>query len=158
MDDDCNITSYSRLQYCLSKEPSIWLDICYPLVATPNSHTNIRYPITNRDAGYQPVELKGIPEYTFERITTLVSGSKQQGLVVCGADPDDCLYQFRKQVALLEWMKFGITIATARQMSPVWKGFKKYDYRVHCTAKDAVKLAPSLRKKKSYSIRLGYWS
>jgi len=124
-------------------------------------HTNIHAILSQIDeAGYQPVESwKGIPEYTFERKTAFVSGSKEQGLVVCGvANPDDCLYQIQKAGGFVgDEMKFGDHHPySAADLSRIEKASKKYEYRVHCTAKDAVKLAPLIKAEKS-PIRLSVW-
>ena len=124
-------------------------------------HTNIHAILSQiNDAGYQPVESwKGIPEYTFERITTLVSGSKEQGLVVCGvANPDDCLYQIQKAGSFIgDEMKFRDHHRySPADLARIEKASKKYDYRVHCTAKDAVKLAPLVEEENS-PIQLSVW-
>ena len=124
-------------------------------------HTNIHAILSQiNDAGYQPVESwKGIPEYTFERITTLVSGSKQQGLVVCGvANPDDCLYQIQKAGGFIgDEIKFRDHHRySPADLARIEKASKKYDYRVHCTAKDAVKLA-SLVEEENSPVKLSVW-
>ena len=124
-------------------------------------HTNINAILSQIDeAGYQLVESwKGIPEYTFKRITALVSGSKEQGLVVCGvANPDDCLYQIQKVGGFVgDEMKFRDHHRyNAADLARIEKASKKYDYRVHCTAKDAVKLAPLIKAKNS-PVRLSIW-
>ena len=124
-------------------------------------HTNINAILSQIDeAGYQLVETwKGIPEYTFERITALVSGSKEQGLVVCGvANPDDCLYQIQKAGGFVgDEMKFRDHHRySAADLVRIENASKKYDYRVHCTAKDAVKLEPLIKAEKS-PIRLSVW-
>jgi tetraacyldisaccharide 4'-kinase len=124
-------------------------------------HTNINAILSQIDeAGYQLVESwKGIPEYTFKRITALVSGSKEQGLVVCGvANPDDCLYQIQKVGGFVgDEMKFRDHHRyNAADLARIEKASKKYDYRVHCTAKDAVKLAPLIKAKNS-PVRLSVW-
>lgn len=124
-------------------------------------HTYIHAILSQiNDAGYHPVESwKGIPEYTFKRITALVSGSKEQGLVVCGvANPDDCLYQIQKVGGFVgDEMKFRDHHRySAADLARIEKASKKYDYRVHCTAKDAVKLAPLIKAENS-PIRLSVW-
>jgi tetraacyldisaccharide 4'-kinase len=124
-------------------------------------HTNIHAILSQIDeAGYQPVESwKGIPEYTFERKTAFVSGSKEQGLVVCGvANPDDCLYQIQKAGGFVgDEMKFRDHHRySAADLARIEKASEKYEYRVHCTAKDAVKLAPLIQAEKS-PIRLSVW-
>jgi tetraacyldisaccharide 4'-kinase len=124
-------------------------------------HTNINAILSQIDeAGYQHVETwKGIPEYTFERITALVSGSKEQGLVVCGvANPDDCLYQIQKAGGFIgDEMKFRDHHRyNEADLARIEKASKKYDYRVHCTAKDAVKLAPMIERENS-PVRLSVW-
>lgn len=124
-------------------------------------HTNINAILSQIDeAGYQSVESwKGIPEYTFKRITALVSGSKEQGLVVCGvANPDDCLYQIQKVGGFVgDEMKFRDHHRySAADLARIEKASKKYDYRVHCTAKDAVKLAPLIKAENS-PVRLSVW-
>ena len=124
-------------------------------------HTNIHAILSQiNDAGYHPVESwKGIPEYTFERITALVSGSKEQGLVVCGvANPDDCLYQIQKVGGFIgNEMKFRDHHRySAADLARIEKASEKYEYRVHCTAKDAVKLAPLIKAENS-PIRLSVW-
>ena len=124
-------------------------------------HTNINAILSQiNDAGYHPAESwKGIPEFTFERKTTLVSGSKEQGLVVCGVShPDDCLYQIQKAGGFIgNEMKFRDHHRySAADLARIEKASKKYEYRVHCTAKDAVKLAPLIQAEKS-PIRLSVW-
>ena len=124
-------------------------------------HTNINAILSQIDeAGYQPVESwKGIPEYTFERKTAFVSGSKEQGLVVCGvANPDDCLYQIQKAGGFVgDEMKFRDHHRySAADLARIKKASKKYDYRVHCTAKDAVKFEPLIKAENS-PIRLSVW-
>ena len=124
-------------------------------------HTNIDAILSQiNDAGYHPVESwKGISEYTFERKITLVSGSKQQGLVICGvANPDDCLYQIQKAGGFSgDEMKFRDHHRySAADLARIEKDSKKYEYRVHCTAKDAVKLAPLIQRENS-PVQLSVW-
>ena len=124
-------------------------------------HTNINAILSQiNDAGYHPVESwKGIPEYTFDRKTSFISGSKEQGLVVCGvANPDDCLYQIQKAGGFVgDEMKFRDHHRySAADLARIEKASKKYNYRVHCTAKDAVKLEPLIKAEKS-PIRLSVW-
>jgi len=124
-------------------------------------HTNIHAILSQiNDAGYHATKSwKGIPEYTFERITALVAGRKEQGLVVCGvANPDDCLYQIQKAGGFIgNEMKFRDHHRySAADLARIEKASKKYEYRVHCTAKDAVKLAPMIERENS-PIRLSVW-
>ena len=124
-------------------------------------HTNINAILSQIDeAGYQSVESwKGIPEYTFKRMTALVSGSKEQGLVVCGvANPDDCLYQIQKVGGFVgDEMKFRDHHQyNAADLARIEKASKKYDFRVHCTAKDAVKLEPLIKAENS-PVQLSVW-
>jgi len=124
-------------------------------------HTNINAVLSQiNDAGYHPVESwEGIPEYTFERITALVSGSNEQGLVVCGvANPDDCLYQIQKAGGFIgNEMKFRDHHRySAADLARIEKASEKYEYRVHCTAKDAVKLAPLIEAENS-PVKLSVW-
>ena len=124
-------------------------------------HTNINAVLSQiNDAGYQSVKSwKGIPEYTFKRVTALVSGSKEQGLVVCGvANPDDCLYQIQKAGGFVgDEMKFRDHHRySATDLARIEKASKKYVYRVHCTAKDAVKLESLIKAEKS-PVQLSVW-
>ena len=124
-------------------------------------HTNIDAILSQiNEAGYQQVKSwKGIPEYTFERITSLVSGSEEQGLVVCGvANPDDCLYQIQKAGGFIgDEMKFRDHHPyNASDLTRIEHASKKYEYRVHCTAKDAVKLSPLIEAENS-PIKLSVW-
>ena len=124
-------------------------------------HTNIDAILSQiNEAGYQQVKSwKGIPEYTFERITSLVSGSEEQGLVVCGvANPDDCLYQIQKAGGFIgDEMKFRDHHPyNASDLTRIEHASKKYEYRVHCTAKDAVKLSPLIKAENS-PINLSVW-
>jgi len=124
-------------------------------------HTNIDAILSQiNEAGYQQVKSwKGIPEYTFERITSLVSGSEEQGLVVCGvANPDDCLYQIQKAGGFIgDEMKFRDHHPyNASDLTRIEHASKKYEYRVHCTAKDAVKLSPLIEAENS-PINLSVW-
>ena len=125
-------------------------------------HTNINAILSQiNDAGYQPVaSWKGIPEYTFNRITILVSGKKDQGLVICGvANPDDCLYQIQKAGGFIgDVMKFRDHHRYSRaDLAHIEKASKKYSYRVHCTAKDAVKLLRLIEAEKS-PVKLSIWN
>ena len=144
------------------KSPRFELDHMLPMGRLREiPHTNIDAILSQIDeAGYQSVEFwNGIPEYTFDRKTTFISGSKEQGLVVCGvANPDDCLYQIQKAGGFVgDEIKFKDhhPYSTA-DLSRIEKASKKYDYRVHCTAKDAVKLAPLIKTENS-PIRLSVW-
>jgi len=124
-------------------------------------HTNIDAILSQiNEAGYKQVKSwKGIPEYTFERITSLVSGSEEQGLVVCGvANPDDCLYQIQKAGGFIgDEMKFRDHHPyNASDLTRIEHASKKYEYRVHCTAKDAVKLSPLIKAENS-PINLSVW-
>jgi tetraacyldisaccharide 4'-kinase len=124
-------------------------------------HTNFNAILSQiNDAGYHPTKSwKGIPEFTFERQTALVSGDPKQGLVVCGvANPDDCLYQIQKAGGFVgDEMKFRDHHRySVADLARIEKASKKYEYRVHCTAKDAVKLAPLIQAEKS-PIRLSVW-
>ena len=124
-------------------------------------HTNVHAILSQiNEAGYQKVESwKGIPEYTFARETVLRSGSKEPGLVVCGvANPDDCLYRIQKAGEFIgDEMKFRDHHRySAADLARIEKASKKYEYRVHCTAKDAVKLAP-LVEAESSPLRLSVW-
>jgi tetraacyldisaccharide-1-P 4'-kinase len=124
-------------------------------------HTNIDAILSQmNEAGYEHVESwRGIPEYTFERETILISGSKKQGLVICGvANPDDCLYQIQKAGDFIgDEIKFSDHHRySAVDLARIEKSSKKYEYRVHCTAKDAVKLAPLIQAENS-QIKLSVW-
>ena len=124
-------------------------------------HTKIDAILSQiNEAGYQQVKSwKGIPEYTFERITSLVSGSEEQGLVVCGvANPDDCLYQIQKAGGFIgDEMKFRDHHPyNASDLTRIEHASKKYEYRVHCTAKDAVKLSTLIEAANS-PINLSVW-
>src|SRR6056300_947158 len=124
-------------------------------------HTNVHAILSQiNEAGYRKVESwKGIPEYTFARETVLRSGSKEPGLVVCGvANPDDCLYRIQKAGEFIgDEMKFRDHHRySAADLARMEKASKKYEYRVHCTAKDAVKLAPLVEAENS-PIRLSVW-
>ena len=124
-------------------------------------HTNINAILSQiNDAGYRPVESwKGIPEYTFKRETVLIAGSKKQGLVICGvANPDDCLYQIQKAGGFIgDEMKFRDHHRySAADLTRIEDASKKYDYRVHCTAKDAVKLGPLIETIQS-PVVLNIW-
>ena len=80
-------------------------------------------------------------------------------MVVCGvANPDDCLYQIQKAGGFVgDEMKFGDHHPySAADLARIEKASKKYEYHVHCTAKDAVKLAPLIEAEKS-PIKLSVW-
>ena len=80
-------------------------------------------------------------------------------MVVCGvANPDDCLYQIQKAGGFIgNEMKFrDHHHYSAADLARIEKASKKYEYRVHCTAKDAVKLAPMIERENS-PIRLSVW-
>jgi len=124
-------------------------------------HTNIDAILSQiNEEGYHPTKSwKGIPEYTFQRTTTLGSGSKEQGLVVCGvANPDDCLYQIQKVGGFVgDEMKFRDHHRySVADLTRIENASKKYEYRVHCTAKDAVKLGPLVEAENS-PIKLSVW-
>lgn len=124
-------------------------------------HTNIDAVLSQiNEVGYQPIESwRGILEYTFNRETVLISGSKKQGLVICGVvNPDDCLYQIQKAGEFIgDEMKFRDHHRySASDLTRIESASKKYEYRVHCTAKDAVKLAPLIEAQKSKVI-LSVW-
>ena len=124
-------------------------------------HTNIDAVLSQiNEVGYQPIESwRGILEYTFERETVLISGSKKQGLVICGvANPDDCLYQIQKAGDFIgDEIKFSDHHRySAVDLARIEKSSKKYEYRVHCTAKDAVKLAPLVEAENS-PVKLSVW-
>ena len=124
-------------------------------------HTNVHAILSQiNEAGYQKVESwKGIPEYTFARETVLRSGGKEQGLVVCGvANPNDCLYHIQKAGEFIgDELKFRDHHRySAADLARIENASKKYDYRVHCTAKDAVKLAPLIEAQKS-PVKLSVW-
>ena len=95
------------------------------------------------------------------RETVLISGSKKQGLVICGvANPDDCLYQIQKAGDFIgDEMKFRDhhRYSAVRSRSASKDASKKHEYRVHCTAKDAVKLAPLIRGSKTAKVKLSVW-
>lgn len=124
-------------------------------------HTNINAILSQiNEAGYHPVESwNGIPEYTFKRETVLISGTKKQGLVICGvANPDDCLYQIQKAGGFIgDEIKFrDHQRYSAADLARIEHASKKYEYRVHCTAKDAVKLDPLIQMQKS-PVMLNVW-
>ena len=80
-------------------------------------------------------------------------------MVVCGvANPHDCLYQIQKAGGFIgDEMKFRHhRYITDLDLARIEKASKKYDYRVHCTAKDAVKLA-SLVEEENSPIQLSVW-
>ena len=79
--------------------------------------------------------------------------------MVCGvAKPNDCLYQMQKRIGFIgDEMKFGDHHPySAADLSRIEKASKKYEYHVHCTAKDAVKLAPLIKAENS-PIKLSVW-
>ena len=124
-------------------------------------HTNIDAIISHIDEIGQPLHTswKGIPEFNFSRKTFLVSGTTDQGLVVCGvANPDDCTFRIQKAGGFIaEEKKFRDHHRySAADLSRIEKASKKYDYRVHCTAKDAVKLARLIEEENS-PIQLSVW-
>ena len=80
-------------------------------------------------------------------------------MVVCGvANPDDCLYQIQKAGGFVEdEIKFRDHHRySVADLARIEKASKKYDYCVHCTAKDAVKLAPLVKAENS-SVKLSVW-
>tara|TARA_Y100000385_G_scaffold170702_1_gene176782 strand:- start:1057 stop:2043 length:987 start_codon:yes stop_codon:yes gene_type:complete len=124
-------------------------------------HTNIDAVLSQiNEAGYEHIESwKGIPEYTFERETVLISGSKKKGLVICGvANPDDCLYQIQKAGEFIgDEMKFRDHYRySAADLTRIESASNKYDNRVHCTTKDAVKLSPLINAQGS-PVKLSVW-
>jgi tetraacyldisaccharide 4'-kinase len=124
-------------------------------------HTNIDAVLSQiNEVGYHPKDhWKGVPEYTFERQTVLISGTTEPGLVVCGvANPDDCMYQIQKAGGFVgDEIKFSDHHRySAEDLAQIEKASKKYDFRVHCTAKDAVKLEPLIETKNS-PVQLNVW-
>ena len=124
-------------------------------------HTDIDAVLSQiNEAGYQTkTSWKGVPEYTFERQTVLISGTTRPGLVICGvANPDDCLYQIQKAGEFIgDEMKFRDHHRySAADLARIERASKKYENRVHCTAKDAVKLAPLIAATNS-PVQLSVW-
>ncbi|HCP41360.1 MAG TPA: tetraacyldisaccharide 4'-kinase [Cryomorphaceae bacterium] len=124
-------------------------------------HTNVDAILSQvNEVGYDPVESwKGIPEFTFERETILMSGSKAPGVVVCGvANPDDCLYQIQKAGGFVgDEIKFGDHHRySTSDLNRIENASKKYEFHVHCTAKDAVKLTTLIEAENS-PIKLSIW-
>ena len=79
--------------------------------------------------------------------------------MICGvANPDDCLYQIQKAGDFIgDEIKFSDHHRySAVDLARIEKSSKKYEYRVHCTAKDAVKLAPLIQAENS-QIKLSVW-
>ena len=124
-------------------------------------HTNFEAIISNGEN--TPAEVNrdwnGIPDYYLKRKSMLKSGTKDPGIMVCGiAKANDFFYTVQKQLDFFgKEMKFRdhhrYSIA---DLAHIENAAKKFDYRVHCTAKDAVKLAPLIEAEKS-PIKLSVW-
>jgi len=124
-------------------------------------HTNINAIISNGES--TPAETKrdwkGISEYYLKREIILRSGLKAPGTMVCGiAKPNDFFYNVQKQIGFIgNEMKFRDHHRySAADLARIEKASEKYEYRVHCTAKDAVKLEPLIKARKS-PIQLSVW-
>ena len=89
----------------------------------------------------------------------LKSGTKDPGIIVCGiAKANEFFDTVQKQLDFLgNEMKFRDhhRYSTAN-LARIEKASKKYEYRVHCTAKDAVKLEPLIEAENS-PVKLSVW-
>ena len=124
-------------------------------------HTNIDAIVSNGES--EPAEGKreweGVQDYYLKREIILKSGVEVPGIMVCGvAKPNEFFYLVQKRIGFVgDEMKFRDHHPySAADLARIEKASKKYDYRVHCTAKDAVKLAPLIKAENS-PIRLSVW-
>lgn len=124
-------------------------------------HTRIDAIINTVDAWNpaSPSDWRGIPEFYLQRHTFLRSGSIERGLLVCGIGrPDDFFDHVKKAAGIVadEWAFDDHHVYTPKEVKRMEEGSKKYSYRVHCTAKDAVKLQPLIDALES-PLKLSIW-
>jgi tetraacyldisaccharide 4'-kinase len=124
-------------------------------------HTNIDAIISNGENTPSVFnrEWNGIPDYYLKRKSMLKSGTKDPGIIVCGiAKANEFFDTVQKQLDFPgKEMKFRDhhRYSTAN-LARIEKASKKYEYRVHCTAKDAVKLEPLIEAENS-PVKLSVW-
>tara|TARA_B100000497_G_C7689705_1_gene418963 strand:+ start:715 stop:1713 length:999 start_codon:yes stop_codon:yes gene_type:complete len=124
-------------------------------------HTNIDAIVSNGEntPAWVKREWKSVPDYYLKREIILLSGVKAPGIMVCGiAKPNDFFYFVKKQIDFSgDEMKFRDHYRyTSADLVRIESASKKFEYRVHCTAKDAVKLAPLIEAENS-PIKLSVW-
>ena len=111
------------------------------------------------DKPMEPQFWRGVPEFFLQRKMKLCSGPSLPGLLVCGiARPNDFFYQVQQQIGLCpgELAFSDHHRYTTREVKKIESMSASSDYRVHCSAKDAVKLAPLIASLKS-PLQLSVW-
>ena len=124
-------------------------------------HTNIDAIVSNGESepAWAKREWEGVQDYYFKREIILKSGVEVPGIMVCGvAKPNEFFYLVQKRIGFVgDEMKFRDHHRySATDLARIENASKKYEYHVHCTAKDAVKLAPLIKAENS-PIRLSVW-
>ncbi len=105
-------------------------------------------------------EWESVPIYHFEHVPTLISGEKEPGLMVSGiADPQqffNSIYPLIGNKTFDSWPfpdHHRFSVVDLRRIES--KSYL-YKHRVHCTAKDAVKLEPLIEAENS-PVKLSVW-
>lgn len=124
-------------------------------------HTRIEAIVNTVDRAptTPPKTWKNVPQYYLMRTVFLREGTRAQGLIICGiAQPEDFFYHVQNQCGFLaDELAFSDHHRYhTRDLKRIERASKKYQFRVHCTAKDAVKLAPLIRAENS-PLQLSIW-
>lgn len=143
-----------------TKGVGFWNDVLLPLGRLR------QIPHTRIDAiflieGKSNIETwEGVPVYAFEHAPQLISGTTEPGLMVCGLGQPHVFFDqvFPKigNTTFDSWSFKDHHAFTARDLKRIEAKSKIYTYRVHCTAKDAVKLEPLIKAQRS-PIALSVW-
>ena len=143
-----------------TKGRGFWNDQFLPfgrLRQLPHNHIDAILQVGG-DENYRNWE--GVPIYHFKHFPTLVSGKKEPGLMVSGiADPQkfyNDIFPLIGNNTFDSWSFPDHHKFNAANLRRIESKSTIYNYRVHCTAKDAVKLIPLIEAKNS-PIKLSVW-
>jgi tetraacyldisaccharide 4'-kinase len=124
-------------------------------------HTNVDAIVSVVDhvPAEKETDWEGVPNFFLQRHSAMKKGALEPGAMVCGiAKPDDFFYNVQKAIGFIgpEFKFKDHHRFTRKDLNRLELATEKFGYRVHCTAKDAVKLEPLIREAGS-PLKLSVW-
>lgn len=150
----------SDVKLVCTKGPGFWHDQFLPLGRLRQKPYHQIDAILQVDGDIHLKHWEGLPIYHFQHITTLQSGQKEPGLMVSGiADPRkffDAIFPLIGNTTYDSWPFPDHHTFSAADLRKIESKSAPYQHRVHCTAKDAVKLLPLIAAQQS-PLKLNIW-